>query len=327
DFNELKEKMRDVYKNYIQHKKRAKINARIIQRLYNKNRFLLNFIETAERGFCLARTKQRKKVYFINDWRLQDTLGGAQMSMDYLMIKSPVDVCEIRTDEIKEFPQDGLIIFNSLIRFSEKQLKEIATLKNYIIFEHNYSFCLHQDSRHTNVNNKPCNCPNKKLYQTIYNNARLMIFMSPLHEKEFRKKFTFHKTWLCPAVVDTERIPMGKEKDIRNMSILYPMNHKGVNNVKAWARENGEDVVFIDNGENEAVLSLMRRSKNFIFMPNWIEPFGRVVIEACLSGCKIIGNNNIGALSWGWDFTNPDEIRKKMEVYPYLFWEKVLENT
>ena len=49
----------------------------------------------------------------------------------------------------------------------------------------------------------------------------------------------------------------------------------------------------------------MNRAKNFIFLPRWPEPQGRVVSEAALCGCNIIANHNVGALTLGIDLSDP----------------------
>ena len=63
----------------------------------------------------------------------------------------------------------------------------------------------------------------------------------------------------------------------------------------------------------------MNRAKNFVFLPRWPEPQGRVVAEAALCGCNIIGNENVGALSFGADLTDPSYYKGVEDA----FWKKV----
>jgi glycosyltransferase involved in cell wall biosynthesis len=49
----------------------------------------------------------------------------------------------------------------------------------------------------------------------------------------------------------------------------------------------------------------MNRAKHFVFLPRWPEPQGRVVAEAALCGCQIVGNENVGALSFDMDLADP----------------------
>jgi hypothetical protein len=59
----------------------------------------------------------------------------------------------------------------------------------------------------------------------------------------------------------------------------------------------------------------MNRAKNFVFLPRWPEPQGRVVSEAALCGCNIIGNENVGALSLGIDLSDPRNYGKEEEKF------------
>ena len=53
---------------------------------------------------------------------------------------------------------------------------------------------------------------------------------------------------------------------------------------------------------------LMNRAKNFVFLPRWPEPQGRVVIEAALSGCQLITNERVGATSFDFDISKPQNL-------------------
>ena len=59
--------------------------------------------------------------------------------------------------------------------------------------------------------------------------------------------------------------------------------------------------------------------KNFIFLPQWPEPFGRVVAEAAMCGCEIIGNSNIGALSYKKDLSSPLTYKNNNKI----FWDNI----
>jgi hypothetical protein len=63
----------------------------------------------------------------------------------------------------------------------------------------------------------------------------------------------------------------------------------------------------------------MNRAKNFVFLPRWPEPQGRVVVEAALSGCKLIVNENVGAMSFPFDIANPENMKDSKRI----FWEEL----
>jgi glycosyltransferase involved in cell wall biosynthesis len=73
----------------------------------------------------------------------------------------------------------------------------------------------------------------------------------------------------------------------------------------------------------EQIFENYNKYKYFIHIPNHQESFGRAVGEAFLSGCNLITNDRVGALSYGWDYR---EFRENTLYSNYLFWEK-LEKT
>jgi hypothetical protein len=69
----------------------------------------------------------------------------------------------------------------------------------------------------------------------------------------------------------------------------------------------------------EEVQIYMRRAKNFIFLPRWPEPMGRVVVEAALAGCNLVTNDNVGALSYPFDIANLNNYNGALDE----FWETI----
>jgi hypothetical protein len=67
----------------------------------------------------------------------------------------------------------------------------------------------------------------------------------------------------------------------------------------------------------------MSEYSGFIHLPNWTEPFGRVVMEAYLSGCELIVNDKIGAMSFDWDYSDYDEVKDKLQSSVKKFWQVV----
>ena len=49
----------------------------------------------------------------------------------------------------------------------------------------------------------------------------------------------------------------------------------------------------------------------------------RVIFEAVLSGCKLITNDNVGHMSWGFDLNDQIALRKRLKAAIYDFWHLV----
>jgi hypothetical protein len=105
-------------------------------------------------------------------------------------------------------------------------------------------------------------------------------------------------------------------------------NHgKAPHRVAEWAAENGPvqffgDGIFAPPGSRgvdyESMPGLLASFERLVFLPNVIEPFGRVVAEAYAAGCELVINGNVGAVYWLTE--RPEAI----ETAASDFWQVVL---
>lgn len=149
----------------------------------------------------------------------------------------------------------------------------------------------------------------------LFTNSLLNVFLSPLHESVHRNLLPdiCHKpSYILAPLIDTSRFyNRNIERDIKYLFCGVISDAKGFSELEKLPYR--DEIVFV--GKNtvgkrmnfgthmghvpyEQIPMLMNRSQNFIFLPSWPEPQGRVVIEAALCGCNIISNENSGALSF-----------------------------
>lgn len=160
------------------------------------------------------------------------------------------------------------------------------------------------------------------LVERLYRESALNVFLSPLHQKVCES--LLGKAGLPPAfvlkpMIDSQRFfNAGLERDIDYLFVGVIGEAKGLDEMRARFRN--ADIRFVGRCAPGAVLDfgqhmghvpydevprIMNRAKNFVFLPRWPEPQGRVVAEAALCGCHIVGNDNVGALSFDMDLSNP----------------------
>ena len=172
----------------------------------------------------------------------------------------------------------------------------------------------------------------------LYRDAALNVYLSPLHAKVSEDLIGLAEPppfFVLPPTIDTTRFYNRQgERDIDYLFVGVISEAKGLAAMRdRFADENivligrcapGIKVDFgthIDHLPYDQIPLYMNRAKNFVFLPRWPEPQGRVVAEAALCGCKIIGNDNVGALSFGADLADP-AIYRDAEA---LFWTRVEE--
>ncbi|WP_374166353.1 hypothetical protein [Arcticibacter sp. MXS-1] len=158
------------------------------------------------------------------------------------------------------------------------------------------------------------------LVRELYEQSILNIYVSPLHKTISEKVLGLEgrDSFILKPLIDTSRFyNMNLQRDIEYLFVGIIGEAKGFYEMRR--RFKGEDIhligkvapgIKLDFGVHhghvtyDRVPSFMNRAKNFVFLPRWPEPQGRVVVEASLCGCHVIGNENVGALSFPMDLSN-----------------------
>lgn len=170
----------------------------------------------------------------------------------------------------------------------------------------------------------------------LFSKSRLNIFVSPLHCNTSLKILNLDQappSYILKPTVDYKKF-FNKNliRDIEYLFVGVIGEAKGLNEMRQ--RFSNSDIHFagklfpgatLDFGTYHGsvaydhIPSLMNRAKNFVFLPRWPEPQGRVVIEAALCGCNLITNDRVGATSFPFDISNPENfINPTQEL-----WEEI----
>jgi len=178
----------------------------------------------------------------------------------------------------------------------------------------------------------------RDIVQQSYLKSVANIFVSPLHREVISKSVRIpenHKSLILNPIINTNVFKnYNTERDIEFLFVGVLSEAKGYFELREKFRDKNIHLVGdihpdikLDFGTYLGKLSyseiplIMNRAKNFVYLPRWPEPQGRVVVEAALSGCKLITNENVGALSFPYDISDPRNIEKSGEV----FWEELEE--
>jgi glycosyltransferase involved in cell wall biosynthesis len=161
----------------------------------------------------------------------------------------------------------------------------------------------------------------RALVRRLYEESALNVFLSPLHKSITERVLgsSVDRALVLRPMIDTRIFRNeGHERDIEYLFVGVIGEAKGLEAMRSRFR--GTDIHLIgrispgtklDFGRYvgpvpyDEVPMWMNRARNFVFLPRWPEPQGRVVAEAALCGCTIIGNENVGALSFDFDLSDP----------------------
>jgi glycosyltransferase involved in cell wall biosynthesis len=172
----------------------------------------------------------------------------------------------------------------------------------------------------------------------LYEDAALNVYLSPMHRdvtETLLGSTALPPSYILNPLIDTHQFRNLKQKrDIEYLFVGVVSEAKGFESMRA--RFKNQDIHFVgrcapgtklDFGTYhghvpyEQVSQYMNRAANFVFLPRWPEPQGRVVAEAALCGCNIIGNENVGALSLEMDLADPRNYLNVEED----FWKSIEE--
>ena len=155
----------------------------------------------------------------------------------------------------------------------------------------------------------------------LYTGAALNVYLSPLHQRvsESLLEGRHAPGYVLRPMIDTKRFHnRGLARDIEYLFVGVIGEAKGLDALRERFRD--ADIHFIgrcaagvklDFGCHlghvpyDEVPDYMNRARHFVFLPRWPEPQGRVVAEAALCGCAVIGNERVGALSFDFDLADP----------------------
>ena len=173
------------------------------------------------------------------------------------------------------------------------------------------------------------------LINDLYKNSLANIFLSPLHHTKITEmlKIQHRPYFVLRPTVDTEKFyNKNQKRDIEYIFAGTISEAKGVENLKVYFQNTDKKLLMVGKnifGEQlpfaqytgfvsyDEMPNYFNRAKNFIYLPRWPEPQGRVVVEAALCGCNLITNENVGATSFNFELSDKINLNGSVKE----FWE------
>jgi len=271
------------------------------------------------------------KILWVADFTSKEHKGGAQRT-NQIMIeygkKHGYDIEMLTGGSVVQSKTDyDMVILNNITKWEKEFILELVDSQPCIRYEHDYWVSDH--------------------FPELFKKVKHNIFLSPLHYKAVCKKvgYDIENYSLVPSSVDNIRFKPKGEKEPN--TVLWAGNFckfKNSDGYIEFAKQNPnmkcyiagwganiDDIKGVDNikylGEltTAELIKEYQRCQYFFHKPIiYSEPFGRTVIESYYCGCSLLINENIGAISWGWDFGNYEQIRKNTQSQ-FKFW-KIIKN-
>jgi hypothetical protein len=288
------------------------------------------------------------RVAFIQDYDIFSFGGGAEMNDAAHFtegLKRGYDMNLLGPTH--PYARYDLLIASNFTMFDFGRIKNMVDRTPTVFFFHDYIFCNHR--LYYSMNDKCSGCLKVKDHLEIYLKAKLLIWLSPLH-----RDATLHcmpelknsKYALIPSAIRPDlflhtgdSVPLENRND-SYLSVNSMYYFKGRENLVKYIKSHPEinftivgkeqvkglpnvfPIEYLDYADMPKVYA---SHKKYIELPNTPQPFNRTVIEAKLSGCKIITNKLMGCASWDWFQEDKYTIAHKVREAPINFWNAIEE--
>jgi len=254
--------------------------------------------------------------------------GGAELT-DSFVIKAGRDlgfnIEIIRPDTFSSLDKYDLLVVSNNYSFNNEQRNLICQHKNFICYNHDAGNWLRV----------------AKSFPQLLKKAKLNIFLSPLHRRQFQA-FTMQDYIDIPPHFPFYFTDYGIPRNGRAVYAGNIHEGKGLWEIVKFAEQYPEIIIdFYYKRASHSILEKLKRLSNcnlcgfvphekmaeiynkytyLIHLPLCIDAYCRMVGEAFLCGCKLILNNRVGAKSFSW-FGDYRKMRKYTLNSHYYFWE------
>ena len=275
-----------------------------------------------------------KRVLWVQD---ESSLGGAEISGRFVIdvglkqgwsirkATPALAVSVIRT----LLAECDLVVLNNLWEFARDQIKAMMDALScrkipYVKYEHD-----HRELARSEFSKR------------LFSGSFLNVFLSPMHLGNYESGFGVKGICLPLAIdVDVFRPVSGIERKEGAALACFSRIGKVGRDLAEYAAGHPEirfDVIPDSGGiklknvftkrpvPHEAMPEIYSGYEYVVCLPDSWEAGGRSVFEGALCGCKVVGNEKVGHLSWGVDLSDAETLRKGLKTAPYEFWRLIGE--
>lgn len=231
--------------------------------------------------------------------------GGAEMTDAELLAAVPpgVDVTLVPAEEWERAFDADTIIVTGTDALPDDALVRLAERSPAVLVHHR------QERR--------------KGVSDLLNGCRVLIVHTPAHE-------AVETAWTSPRRVERVLSPIDvadcRSGDKQDHAMWAQRWHplKGPLAAKYWAAKQGIPLRMVTNQPRAVVLDEMQVARWWVHLPLGFESESRATIEAVLSGCEPVVNDNVGISSVdGW--RDPVRLAEMLDGAAARFWQVALD--
>jgi len=280
------------------------------------------------------------EIIFVADLFKSDYVGGAELTTDALIKSSPYKVAVLKSKDVNmqllEQHAKKFWVFGNFASMDASLIPSIAANLKYSILEYDYKYCKYRSpEKHAEAEGHPCDCHdqnNGKLVSAFYHGATSLFWMSKAQQDRYHSLF--------PFLVEKQNIVLSSVFDEKTLSqltapkiMIAPSGWivlgsyswvKGAAAAKDWCETNKKKYEVVWNVPYEEMLGKLAFAEGFVYLPAGADTCPRMVIEAKLSGCKLILNDNVQHAKESWfDTDDIASIFEYLKGRPKVFWDTI----
>jgi len=232
-------------------------------------------------------------------------MGGAEFCNDALMnsLKHKfIFEChksETVTPEFVYTHRDCFFIVANFFLLKE-ECKEALKSTTYVIFEHDHKYIKSNNpALYKNFLAPESQIQNKAFYK----NALAVICQSNKHSKVVQKNLLLKNVVNSAGNIwtDEQLAILEKNLDVEKtieFAVLNSQNrNKGMPAAIEFCNKNNLPFEYLNAAPFEKYIENLSKVKHLVFLPQWLESYSRLAIEARILGCKLVTNTLLGAAS------------------------------
>ncbi len=271
-----------------------------------------------------------KKIVYINDFFLEDFVGGGELNDHELlsMLSKKYEVQKIRSNNVTiKFLQENKNSFFIISNFINLKItcKDYINDLNYVIYEHDHKYV---KSRNPAVYKDFKAGVSEIINYHFYKNAKAVFCQSKFHKQIIEKNLDIKNVinlggnlWSLDTL-EYIRDMSNNNKENSCAVLQSSTPHKNTQGAIKYCEENNLKYNLISNPNYKQFLKLISTNEKFVFLPKSPETLSRIIIEARMLGCSIATNSLVGATSEEWFSLKGEELInffiKKREIIEKL---------
>lgn len=258
--------------------------------------------------------------------------GGAELTDAAALEASPwpVEAARVREFDPQRLRDYDLHILGNLSEAKPDLLLALRQASRHVLFEHDLRICRWRGNFPSSPEPlhryaQSCNCPHRALAD-LYKTALGAIFLT-------HRQLATHLSnpfFRCPRAVVLgsslmnraffERVRRAREPGQGTVVVHSANRIKGSAASERWCHQQGFEPSVLRDVPPDAVLDAFERACRVVYLPQGLEPAGRIIVEARFLGCEVVTNGNAGVCGESWWHLPDEQALAVLADAPARFW-------